>query len=205
MSAVRPLTMIPDGQGRYVLAHTSTDGSPLPVLYDPTGVALNPTERAPDTQTVPLKIDSWRVDRWREHYARGVTPERLAAVHDQAESGDPGPQEAMHEEMLEKDTRGASLFGMRAAAAKAVKWELVPARSTDPKAKVIRDSLKIHPLDPEWTPPGRMDENPMAWMIQVNGLIVDARRLPREIQEEAFRGGLISYLPADRAGDPAEE
>ncbi len=73
------------------------------------------------------------------------------------------------------------------------------------KAKVIRELLKIHPLDPEWTPPSRMDENPMAWMIQVNGLIVDARRLPREIQEEAFRGGLIPYLPADRAGDPAEE
>jgi hypothetical protein len=35
----------------------------------------------------------------------------------------------------------------------------------------------------------------MAWFIQVNGLIVDARRAPREIQEEAFRQGLIPYLP----------
>jgi len=28
-------------------------------------------------------------------------------------------------------------------------------------------------------------------MIQVNGLIVDARHLPRDIQEEAYRKGLI--------------
>ena len=68
------------------------------------------------------------------------------------------------------------------------------------KAKAIRDLLKIHPLDPEWTLPSRMDENPMAWMIQVNGLIVDARQMPREIQEEAFRRGLIPYIPADRPG-----
>ena len=45
----------------------------------------------------------------------------------------------------------------------------------------------------------------MAWMIEINGFIVDARNLKREFQEEAFRKGLIPYIPADRAGDPAEE
>ena len=35
----------------------------------------------------------------------------------------------------------------------------------------------------------------MAWMIQVNGLIVDARYVSREVQEEAFRRGMIPYLP----------
>ena len=35
----------------------------------------------------------------------------------------------------------------------------------------------------------------MAWMIMVNGLIVDARYLPREIQEVACRKGLIPYVP----------
>ena len=43
------------------------------------------------------------------------------------------------------------------------------------KSKAIRDLLKTHPLDPEWTLPSRMEQNPMAWMIQVNGLILDAR------------------------------
>ena len=45
----------------------------------------------------------------------------------------------------------------------------------------------------------------MAWMIQVNGLIADARQLPREIQEAAFRKGLIPYIPADQADESAEE
>lgn len=35
----------------------------------------------------------------------------------------------------------------------------------------------------------------MAWLIQVNGLIVDTRQAPREIQEEVFQQGLIPYLP----------
>lgn len=32
-------------------------------------------------------------------------------------------------------------------------------------------------------------------MIEVNGLILDVRNAPREIQEEAFRRRLIPYLP----------
>jgi hypothetical protein len=71
------------------------------------------------------------------------------------------------------------------------------------KAKAIRDLLKTHPLDPEWTLPSRMDQNPVAWMIQVDGLIVDARHLPREIQEEAYRKGLIPYIPGDIDDYPA--
>lgn len=65
------------------------------------------------------------------------------------------------------------------------------------KAKQIRDLLKIGVLDPDWTLPSRMDQNPLAWMITVNGLIVDARALPREIQEIAYHKGLIPYIPAD--------
>ena len=42
-------------------------------------------------------------------------------------------------------------------------------------------------------------------MIQVNGLIVDARHLPRDIQEEASRKGLIPYIPSDRADNSTEE
>lgn len=63
------------------------------------------------------------------------------------------------------------------------------------KSKQIMDLLKIGLMEPEWTLPSRMDSNPMAWMISVNGLILDARSLPREIQEAAFRRGLIPYVP----------
>ena len=40
-----------------------------------------------------------------------------------------------------------------------------------------------------------IDQNPLIWMIQVNGLIMDVRHAPRHIQEEAFRKGLIPYIP----------
>ena len=66
------------------------------------------------------------------------------------------------------------------------------------KSRVIRDLFQIQQLDLKWTLPNLMEQNPMAWMIQVNGLIVDARRIPREIQEEAFRMGLIPFIPGQR-------
>src|SRR5262249_45689409 len=73
------------------------------------------------------------------------------------------------------------------------------------KATAIRKLLRLRPFDPEWTLPSRMEQNPLAWMIQVNGLITDARHLPREIQEEAFRKGLIPYIPGHPPDEIAEE
>ena len=73
------------------------------------------------------------------------------------------------------------------------------------KSKTIWDLLKIRSFDPHWTLPSQMDRNPMAWMIEFNGFILDARYLKREIQEEAFRKGLIPYIPADRANESANE
>jgi hypothetical protein len=70
------------------------------------------------------------------------------------------------------------------------------------RSRAIRELLNLSPIDPEWMLRSRIDRNPLAWMIQVNGVIVDARHVPREVQEEAFRKGLIPYIPAD---DPADD
>jgi hypothetical protein len=35
-------------------------------------------------------------------------------------------------------------------------------------------------------------------MAQVNGILVDLRHMPREVQEIAFDKGMIPYIPADR-------
>jgi hypothetical protein len=64
------------------------------------------------------------------------------------------------------------------------------------KSKQIRDSLDMYQMDPEWTLPSMIDQNPLIWMLEVSGLIIDVRYAPREIQEEAFRKGLIPYIPA---------
>jgi hypothetical protein len=63
------------------------------------------------------------------------------------------------------------------------------------KSMLIRKMLKIRPSDTEWSLRSRMDRSPTAWRIQVNGFLVDARFLKREIQEEALRQGLIPYIP----------
>jgi hypothetical protein len=63
------------------------------------------------------------------------------------------------------------------------------------KSKEIRDLLKIGVMDPDWTLPSRIDHNPMAWRVSLDGMIVDARYLPRALQEEAYRRGLIPYVP----------
>ena len=66
------------------------------------------------------------------------------------------------------------------------------------KAKVVRDALDMSQMDPQWYRPSKMEENPMAWMIMVNGFVVDVRSMPRDIQEAAYEKGLIPYLPGDR-------
>jgi hypothetical protein len=63
------------------------------------------------------------------------------------------------------------------------------------KSTQIMDMFGIFRMHPEWTLPSQIADNPMVWMIMVNGLIVDVRHLPREIQEEAYRKGLIPYIP----------
>ena len=73
------------------------------------------------------------------------------------------------------------------------------------KSKAIRTLLKIRTSDPLWTLRSRLDKNPRAWMVQIHGFLVDARILKREYQEEAFRQGLIPYVPSKRSDSTAEE
>lgn len=70
------------------------------------------------------------------------------------------------------------------------------------RAKVVRDSLNMVQLDPNWCLPSMLDDNPLAWMITLNGFVMDVRTLPREIQEVAYQKGLIPYIPADKRSNP---
>ena len=63
------------------------------------------------------------------------------------------------------------------------------------KSKIIRDGLDIISMDPEWCLPELLDRNPLVWMVEINGLIMDIRRVPREVQEAAYAKGLIPYIP----------
>lgn len=69
---------------------------------------------------------------------------------------------------------------------------------------LIRKMLKIRQFDHNWMLPSRMDDNIIIWQIEVNGFIVDVRRCHRDVQEAAFRKGLIPYIPADRETQATE-
>jgi len=66
------------------------------------------------------------------------------------------------------------------------------------KSKLIREMFDMYPFDPDWCLPGKIDSTPMIWYLSVDGYIVDVRAAPRALQAEAYRQGLIPYIPADR-------
>ena len=84
---------------------------------------------------------------------------------------------------MSRRARYASYFGLSTSTMQA-------------KSKQIRDLLDMYQFDPEWTLPSMVDENPLIWMVEVNGFIMDVRNAPRAIQEEALHKGLIPYVPA---------
>jgi len=65
------------------------------------------------------------------------------------------------------------------------------------KSKEIRDMMKMTVLDTEWTIPSKMNENPLAWVVNLNGLPIDIRHASKEMQEIAFKKGLIPYIPEE--------
>lgn len=66
------------------------------------------------------------------------------------------------------------------------------------KSKLVRDTLKMRQFDPAWCLPSMVDHNPLIWMLSVNGLLMDIRNAPLGAQVEAYRKGLIPYIPGHR-------
>ncbi len=69
------------------------------------------------------------------------------------------------------------------------------------KGRLIMDTLRISLMDPEWSRQDMIEKNPFAWLVEVNGLPVDVRMLPEEVQVEAWRRGLIPFVPAVAGGE----
>jgi hypothetical protein len=69
------------------------------------------------------------------------------------------------------------------------------------KARLILDQLDSFQFDPRWCLPGMLETNPLAWIVEINGVPVDARWLPLEVQEELARLGVIPYAPEPDTGE----
>lgn len=66
------------------------------------------------------------------------------------------------------------------------------------KSKVVAEALGMRRLSIDWTLPSRMADNPLVWFLEVNGLPVDIRHMPIEVQRIAFEKGLIPYVWGER-------
>lgn len=64
------------------------------------------------------------------------------------------------------------------------------------KAAEIRKMLKIDHFNAEWVLPSDVEKNSALWYVSMDGLVIDARTLPIEVQIYCAERGLIPYVPA---------
>lgn len=77
-------------------------------------------------------------------------------------------------------------------------WFGVAESTGQGKSKTVRDALKMRQFAPDWCLPSRVEDNPLIWMLSVNGLLMDIRRAPLGAQIEAYAKGLIPYIPGHK-------
>jgi Domain of unknown function (DUF6398) len=67
------------------------------------------------------------------------------------------------------------------------------------KAGIINRLLNIGTLEPALTRVALLEQHPLAWIVEVDGFLVDARTLPPGLQDQARQLGLIPDLGRLRA------
>ena len=68
------------------------------------------------------------------------------------------------------------------------------------RSSTIRKILNISQLDPRWTLPSRMDDNPFIWLLEVNGLMMDIRQAPTRSPGNRFPEGIDSVYSRGMEG-----
>ncbi len=66
------------------------------------------------------------------------------------------------------------------------------------KARAVSEALHMRPMDPRWILRSVIDRNPLVWVAEVNGFLVDLRDMPREVQAAAYDKGMIPGSPWTR-------
>jgi len=74
----------------------------------------------------------------------------------------------------------------------------VSSSTASGKAAELKKMFKIDYFNIEWMLPEHIDNNPMVWMVMIDGFIVDIRDMPLEIQQQAFEKGIIPYVPGEK-------
>jgi hypothetical protein len=74
----------------------------------------------------------------------------------------------------------------------------VKSSTASNKAARVREWLDMELDNEEWIRPSFQIHAPLLWLVEdLNGMLLDARQLPRDRQVEMHRRGLIPFVPAD--------
>lgn len=73
------------------------------------------------------------------------------------------------------------------------------------KAAEITRMCGIGRFDAQWMLPELVASSPMVWFVEVNGILMDMRDAPVELQIAAYERGFIPYVPALRQNDQVRE
>jgi hypothetical protein len=65
------------------------------------------------------------------------------------------------------------------------------------KGALIRDLLDIGRFDPEFSRREMIEKSPFTWLVEVNGLPVDARWLPEQSQRALVQAGILPFMPGE--------
>lgn len=74
-------------------------------------------------------------------------------------------------------------------------WFGLGQATVSAKSKSIRDMFKMYQMDPNWTLPSKIMDNPLIWMVSFDGYIVDIRTAPYDLQVAALEAGVIPFIP----------
>ena len=83
-----------------------------------------------------------------------------------------------------------------ASAEQLSEWLGVKKTTMGNKARLIRDTLKLSHFDTELTRRDLVESNPLTWLLEVDGMLLDIRTAPVHVQVQAFELGLIPYVPS---------
>ena len=74
-------------------------------------------------------------------------------------------------------------------------WLGVKKTTMANKARLIRDTLALSDFDREFMRLDLVEADPLTWLLEVDGLLVDIRHAPVPFQVRAFELGLIPFVP----------
>ena len=71
----------------------------------------------------------------------------------------------------------------------------VSASNGQVKSRQLMNLMEIYPFAPEWSLRSKLGSNPLVWMVEVDGFLMDARNMARHDQAQLYENGLIPFIP----------